>query len=100
MGSSHFKKVLEFISQQYSWIEFIYNELHSSLKMKDDDLLEEIFYLNVTINKYLMKMSAQYSEICFLLYWHAREPEDYLPVLKLSQHVGCLAVYRKIKDRD
>lgn len=51
--------------------------------MKDDDLLEEIVYLNITINKYLMKMPAQYSEIYFLLYWHANKPEDYLQVLKL-----------------
>lgn len=41
--------------------------------MKDDDFLEEIVYLNITINKYLMKVSAQYSEVYFLLYWHARE---------------------------
>lgn len=67
-GSSHFKNALEFIFQQWSSIEFIYNELHSSLKMKDGDLLEEIVYLNITINKYLMKVSAQCSEIYFLLY--------------------------------
>lgn len=67
--------------------------------MKDDDLLEEVVYLNITINKYLMKVSAEYSEIYFLLYCHAREPDDYLQVLKLWQ-VGCLAVYRKIRDRD
>lgn len=50
--------------------------------MKDDDLLEEIVYLNITTNKYLIEVSAQYSGIHFLL-WHTKEAEDYLQVLKL-----------------
>lgn len=98
-GSSNFKNALEFISQQCTSKEFVYNELHSSLEMKDDDLLEKIVYLNITTNKYLMEVSAQYSGIYFLL-WHAKETEDYLQVLKLWQHVGWLAVYWKVRDTD
>lgn len=98
-GSSNFKNALEFVSQQHTSKEFVYNELHSGLEMKDDGLLEEIVYLNITTNKYLMEASAQYSGIYFLL-WHARETEDYVQVLKLWQHFGCLAVYWKLRDRD
>lgn len=64
--------------------------------MKDGDSLKEIVYLNVTKNKYLMEVSAQYSEIYFLL-WHTRETEDYLQVLKLWQHAGCLTVYWRLE---
>lgn len=66
--------------------------------MKDDDLLEEIVYLNITTNKYLIEVSAQYfrDSLSSLAYQGGRRLSTGFEALT----TGCLADYWKVRGRD